>query len=93
MCRLEKLEEMQLGTVRQKDASETEGTSIHMGHKTWATTKKQEKRIAINEMRAMMDVRTAMQRQDQERTYPRNNESDARCQTYHGATIELVEER
>ena len=38
-----------------------------------------------------MDVQTDTQRQDKERTHPRNNESDAGCQKYHGATTELAE--
>ena len=37
-----------------------------------------------------MDVRSDTQREHPERTHPRNNESDAGCQNYHGATIELV---
>ena len=49
--RLEKWEEMQWSTVRQKDASKTEGPAILYGTETQATTNKQEKRIEINEMR------------------------------------------
>ena len=37
-----------------------------------------------------MGVRSDTQREHPERTHPRNNESDAGCQNYHGATIELV---
>ena len=45
---------------------------IPYGTETWATTKKQEKRIEIHSKRdenATMDVRTDTQRQDQERTH------------------------
>ena len=41
---------------------------------TWATTKKQEKRIEVTEIR--MNVQSDTQRQDQKRTHARN-ESDA----------------
>ena len=59
--RLEKLEEMQRSTVRQKDASETEGEGIQnsdqvamlYGAESWATTKRQEKRIEVTEMRML----------------------------------------
>ena len=46
---------------------------------TWATTKKQEKLIEINEMRILRSY-SDTQRRDQERAHPRNNESDADCQ-------------
>ena len=36
-----------------------------------------------------MDVWSDTQRQDQERTHPRNNESDAGSQKHNGETIEL----
>ena len=42
---------------------------------TWATTKKQEKRIEVNETRMLRWSDT--QRQDEERTHPWNNESGA----------------
>ena len=59
--RLEKLEEMQRSTVRQKDASEnaseTEGQGIQNSDQaaaeTWATMKIQEKRIEVTEMRML----------------------------------------
>ena len=52
---------MQRSTVRQKDASETEGESIQNSDQasnairgeTWATTKRQEKRIEVTEMRML----------------------------------------
>ena len=37
-----------------------------------------------------MDVRSDTQRQDPERTHPRNDESDAGFQKDHGETIELI---
>ena len=37
-----------------------------------------------------MDVRSETQRQDQERTHPRKNESDEGSQKDHGETIEMV---
>ena len=39
---------------------------------------------------ATMDVRSDTQRQDQERTHPRNNESDAGLRKDHREKIELV---
>ena len=95
---LEKLEEMQW-TVRQKDDSETEGGGLLNSNQTrnpiWG------RNVGYNEetrntnwdkrdVNATMDVRSDTQRQDQERTHPRNTESNAGCQRYHGATIELV---
>ena len=53
---------------------------------TWATMKRQEKQ----DENVTLDVRSDPQRQDQERTHPRNNESDAGFQKDHGETIELV---
>ena len=37
-----------------------------------------------------MDVRSDKQRQDQERTHPRNHESDSGIQKNHGETIEPI---
>ena len=42
------------------------------------------------ETRKWMYVRSDMQIHDQERTHPRNNESDAGFQQDHGETTELV---
>ena len=44
-------------------------------------------------MRMLRWLRSDKQRQDLERTHPRNIESDAGCQKYHEATIELVRAR
>ena len=41
-------------------------------------------------MNATMDVRSDTQRQDQERTHPRNNEIEEGFQKDHGETTEMV---
>ena len=96
----EEIEETNWSTVRQKDASETEvnicitvikSAMLH-GAETRATTNKQEKGIEVYHERdenGTTDVRSDMQRHDQERTHPRNNLSDAGFQNDHGETIEL----
>ena len=58
----------------------------------WPKRKKQEKRIEMNDIKMlyMEDVWSDTQRQDQERTHQRTNESDAGFQNDHGETIELV---
>ena len=47
-----------------------------LGSETWASTKKQDKRIEVSEMR-MLRCMCGLIRNDLERTHPRNNESDA----------------
>ena len=42
---------------------------------------------------ATVDVRSDTQRQDEERTHPRDNESDAGCRKDHQEKIELVRAR
>ena len=95
---------MQWSIVRQKDVSGTEGEGLQdrdqASNPMWGRnagyneeTRKTDRQQDEN---ATMDVRSVTQRQDQERTHPRNNnESDAAI--YHGAMIEQarasVEER
>ena len=98
--RLEKLEDIQWSTVRQKDASETEREGLQNSNQTRNPTWGRD--VGYNEEtrktnwdkrdeNATMDVRSDTQRQDQERTHLRNNESDADCQKYHGEKIEPVQ--
>ena len=97
--RLEKLEEMQRSTVRQKDASETEGESIQNSDQ--ASNAIRGRNVGFNEETrktdwgdrdedATMDVRSDTQRQDQEWTHPRNNKSSAGFQKDHREKIDLV---
>ena len=63
----------------------------YMNDRNVAYEEATKKRIEVNEMKsATMDVRSDTQRQYQERTHPRINESDAGFQQGHGETIELV---
>ena len=76
--RLEKLEEMRqklIAKLKGKGYKTVTRPAIVNGAETWATTKKQEKLTGINA--TIMEVRSDTQRQDQERTHLRNNESDA----------------
>ena len=59
---MEKLEEMQRNVMWQEDASETEGEKVYKtvvkppllyGADTWATTRGQEARLEVNEMRRL----------------------------------------
>ena len=97
--RLEKLEEIQRSTVRQKDASETEWECIQNSDQ--ASNAIWDRNVGDNEETrttdwgdrdedAAMDVRSDTQRQDQEWTHPRNNKSGAGFQKDHREKIELV---
>ena len=77
---------MQSSTVWQKDASETEGEGIENSDQTsnaiWGRNvgyNRETRKTDWGERdeNATMDVRSDTQRQDQERTHLRNNESDA----------------
>ena len=61
------------------------------GAETWATTKRQESRIEVNEMRMLrwMCVVTT-KRQNQERTHTRNDEISAGVQKDNGEKTEMV---
>ena len=96
--RLDKLEEMQWTTVRQKDASETEGEGLQNSNQ--ASNAMCGRNVGYNEETRKtdwgerdendtMDVRSDTQRQDQERTHPRDNESGTGFQKDHGETIDL----
>ena len=50
------------------------------GAETWATTKRQESRFEVNEMRMLRWMCGVTRRQNQERTHPRNDESSAGVQ-------------
>ena len=61
------------------------------GAETWATTKRQESRIEVNEMR-MLRWMCGVTRKDkyQERSHPRNDESSAGVQEDNGEKTEMV---
>ena len=59
------------------------------GAETWATTKRQESRIEVNEMR-MLRWMCGVTRQNQERTHTRNDESSAGVQKDNGEKTEMV---
>ena len=60
------------------------------GVETWATTKRQESRIEVNEMRMLRWMCGVTRRQNQERTHPRNDESSAGVQKDNGEKTEMV---
>ena len=77
------------GVLGQKDDSETEEEGIQNGDQASNTIRGRS--VNYNEEtsktnwdqrdgNATMDVRSDTQRQDRERTHPRNNETDAGCQ-------------
>ena len=82
--RLEKLEEMQRSTVRQKDASETEGEGIQNSDQ--ASNAIWDRKVGYNEETRTSDT----QRQDQEWTHTRNNKSGEDFQKDQREKIELV---
>ena len=99
MKKLDKLEEMQRSTVRQKDVSETEGEGIQnsdqasnaiWGRNVGYSEETIQTYWGDRDEDATMDVRSDTQRQDQEWTHPRNNNSGAGFQKDHREKIELV---
>ena len=63
------------------------------GAETWATTKRQESRSEVNEMRMLRWMCGVTRRQNRERTHPRNDESSAGVQKDNGEKTEMVRAR